>query len=288
MICKKPFSIRGQVVRCHKCMPCRIHRRRIWTHRIVLESMAHERNSFVTLTYSDEHLPDGGTLVPADLRNFWKRLRKNTGAAIRYYAVGEYGDKSQRPHYHAACFGLDDAAAITRAWQGRGHVYVGTLTWESAGYVAGYVTKKLTKPDDPRLGGRYPEFGRASNRPGIGALTIIAFLRSQPESQLLEVVRRNGGDVPAALSVAGRSLPLGRYLRKVWRKELGLEDVEPEEVYRARIADLGRRWADYRAHCAVAGKTPLSIAEAIAVAARPKVNELEWVEANRRKKREAI
>lgn len=61
---------------------------------------------FLTLTYDDEHLPITGSLVKKDLQNFWKRLRKDYEKPIRYYACGEYGDNTMRPHYHAIVFGL--------------------------------------------------------------------------------------------------------------------------------------------------------------------------------------
>ena len=60
---------------------------------------------FSLYTYSDDHLPDNGSLVVADLQKFFKRLRKqyakrNTCIKLRYYAC-EYGDRHGRPHYHA-------------------------------------------------------------------------------------------------------------------------------------------------------------------------------------------
>jgi len=47
-------------------------------------------NSFVTLSYSDEHLRNTGASTTNIYRNSGKRLRKRLGP-MRYYAVGEYG-----------------------------------------------------------------------------------------------------------------------------------------------------------------------------------------------------
>lgn len=148
-----------------------------------------KRNSFITLTYADDALTFGGAehgiLVPRDLTLFWKRLRKS-GISFRYFACGEYGDKLNRPHYHAIIFGYDfpdktylrtkngnhyyHSPSLNRIW-GHGDCVVGDATFESASYVARYVMKK-------RLGntrGTYeeegitPEFVVMSRRPGIGA-----------------------------------------------------------------------------------------------------------------------
>ena len=65
----------------------------------------HPHNAYITLTYNDDHLPANGSLQPRDLQLFWKRLRKARTPGIRYYACGEYGDQTARPHYHAIIFG---------------------------------------------------------------------------------------------------------------------------------------------------------------------------------------
>ena len=64
MLCRKPFSKKGAQFGCGQCMACRINRRRIWTHRIMLEALVSPSASFLTLTYNKENLPDGGTLAP--------------------------------------------------------------------------------------------------------------------------------------------------------------------------------------------------------------------------------
>lgn len=142
---------------CGQCILCRLEHARQWAVRITHEAQQHEQNSFITLTYNDENLPEHSTLNYRHLQLFWKRLRKEVGK-FRYYAVGEYGDENNRPHYHACLFGHDwregrtiirntpsllwTHPALERCW-GMGHVSVGALTFESAQYTASYVTKKL-------------------------------------------------------------------------------------------------------------------------------------------------
>lgn len=228
MLCKKPYMLGVLPCGCGQCLPCRINRRRLWTHRMMLESVKHASSSFVTLTYSQENLPYGSTLVPADARNWLKRLRKALSPdKIRYYLVGEYGDQTWRPHYHAAIFGLDPVLGggddgrkgiIQETWKA-GHTYCGDLTVQSASYICGYVTKKMTKKDHPALKGRYPEFARMSLRPGIGAPAMMDVASSfEPHHQ---EYLSNELDVPSVLQVGKKKEPLGRYLKSKLREALG-------------------------------------------------------------------
>lgn len=260
MKCSSRIIVRGMLVPCGQCMPCRFNRRRVWTHRLMLEASQHEHSSFITLTYDNEHLPlsESGlpTLVPADLRNFMKRFRHGSVSKLRYYAVGEYGDTTQRPHYHLAVFGypvclagrtvLDRATSaptccpvcrlVWKSWS-KGGIYLGSLTRDSAQYVAGYVTKKMTSRDDYRLGDRYPEFSRMSNRGGLGLRAldpVIDTLKSYHLDKVLE-------DVPASLAHGGKILPLGRYLRAKLRKGVFGHEDTPQfvlENLRQELQDL--------------------------------------------------
>lgn len=142
---------------CGQCILCRLEHARQWAVRITHEAQLWDQNSFVTLTYADEHLPTHNSLNYSDLQKFWKRLRKRIGK-LRFYAVGEYGDKENRPHYHACIFGHDftNNRTIVRrgphplwtnddlqsSW-GLGFTSAGALTFETAQYTAAYVTKKL-------------------------------------------------------------------------------------------------------------------------------------------------
>lgn len=158
MLCKNPL-IRGCTEwPCSKCRPCRINKVRLWIGRMMLESYEHPASAFVTLTFKPECCPDG--LQKKDVQDFIKRLREAIEPRkIRYYAVGEYGDKTQRPHYHLVLFGVSptEGELISSVWD-RGFVCVGTVTTGSLAYTLGYVIKKMTKKGDKRLDGRPPEF----------------------------------------------------------------------------------------------------------------------------------
>eukprot|EP01043_Picozoa_sp_COSAG02_P068353 COSAG02_NODE_11317_length_1749_cov_1.025455_4_plen_67_part_01 len=64
----------------------------------------HEKSCFITLTFSPEELNKRGNPDSLDVRDFqlfMKRLRKKHQHKIRFFNCGEYGEKNQRPHYHA-------------------------------------------------------------------------------------------------------------------------------------------------------------------------------------------
>lgn len=231
MVCKKPFFQGTLAFGCGQCNPCRINRRRLWGHRLQLEQLKHSDSAFVTLTYDDDHLPEGGTLVPKHPQDWLKRIRRKIEPSkIRYYLVGEYGEKTGRPHYHAIIFGLSyhgpDAQLMQDTW-GKGGLYFGDLTKDSAAYVTGYITKKWTNKNDPKvqqfLKGRHEEFARMSKRPGLGALTAIdiaSSLTTNGGAILLETL----GDVPSVLKHGKKSQPLGRYLKEKIREAYGFKE----------------------------------------------------------------
>lgn len=248
MLCIRPYKPRAGVeFGCGQCLPCRINRRRMWTARIVLESAAHglHPSAFFTLTYSPQWLPKGGTLVPGDLERFRYRLRHLFGP-FRYYFVGEYGEASERPHYHGLLFGLlPSVAQIESCWTDLdsgtrlGSAHVGTLSVDSAAYVAGYVTKKMTSKLDIRLNGRYPEFSRMSRKPGIGSEGLHG-IRMWLYTAEGRKYREKMHDVPLGIRFGGKIYPLGRYLVTKLREEFGIDSSDPirQAMQRARALEL--------------------------------------------------
>ncbi|AZL82924.1 replication initiator protein, partial [Apis mellifera associated microvirus 50] len=230
--CRYPLKQGVMEFGCGRCMPCRINRRREWTSRMMLELQGHTVSWFVTLTYAPEFLPEGGTLVPKHAQDWLKRLRTATGEKIRFYLVGEYGDKSWRPHYHAILFGGPSTPdPILATWHfGLGHV--GFVTAESIQYVASYVEKKMTSSKDDRLNGRYPEFARMSRKPGIGALAVDNMFGKALTSKVgVDAIIREG-DVPSMVRFEGKKWPLGRYLRSRARAAAGFEELGmPEDRF---------------------------------------------------------
>jgi hypothetical protein len=187
---------------CGQCIGCRLERSRQWAMRCLHESTLYDRNAFITLTYDDSNLPEGGSLNYADFQKFMKRLRKRIKSPVRFYMGGEYGENGTiRPHYHACLFGYDfsDKVYFKRTASGEkiytsklleslwpfGLSSVGNVTFESAAYIARYCVQKVTGDlakshyqvitDDGVIVDRTPEFNHMSLKPGIGARWLEKF-----------------------------------------------------------------------------------------------------------------
>lgn len=200
-------------VPCRRCIGCRLEHSRQWAVRMMHEAQMHEASCFLTLTYDDDHVPVDGGLDREAMPLFMKRLRKSLSPLrVRFFQCGEYGDETLRPHHHVALFGtgFDDryrwsgsddhpvyrSELLEKAWP-MGSSSIGALTFESAAYVARYVTKKisLSEYSDERARARFearyerlnpltgelvtvdPEFATMSRRPGIGRSWIERYWR---------------------------------------------------------------------------------------------------------------
>ena len=176
--------------------------------------MLHEMNShvssvFITLTYNEENLPSDGSISKAELQKFFKRLRKALGErVIKYYACGEYGEESGRPHYHAIIFGVSllERDIIQESWK-FGFIQCGTVTYDSCRYVAQYVDKKYNGDTAKKVyGEKQVPFQLCSK--GIGKTWALHNIRYLQENQ--------------NITVKGVSVGLPRYYTK-------LVDIPKEE-----------------------------------------------------------
>lgn len=163
-------------VRCGKCLPCKQLRAGMWTIRLTehIKQYQQNENHFVTLTLADENLTwgygDQPTLSKRDVQLFFKKLRKMLEPArITYYAVGEYGEKHKRPHYHALIYGTGITERKTfenilwLAWK-KGHVHVDEMNESTIRYVSGYLEKGLFGETDDTI---QREFNMMSKGIGI-------------------------------------------------------------------------------------------------------------------------
>lgn len=185
------------VLPCGRCRGCRLRKSEEWAIRSHCEASLYKQNSFLTLTYDEEHLPKNGSINTEAFQLFIKKLRshirreerklnisKEDGKKIRYLHCAEYGEKGNRPHYHAILYNysFDDqvyeeesndhsiysSPTLTKLW-GMGIARTGSVTFESSAYVARYVMKKVLGTDaDEHYKGRKPEFNTMSRRSGIG------------------------------------------------------------------------------------------------------------------------
>lgn len=186
---------------CGQCMGCRLDKADTWATRLSHEAQMHDESSFITLTYSDEHVPQDFSLKLEHWQLFMKRLRSRVRKLIRFCACGEYGEETFRPHYHALVFGYAfpdrtlfcerngfpvwKSAVLEDLWP-YGLSEIGSVEAESAGYVARYTTKKVVgakadehyfrvSPVDGVAYRRSPEFMVMSRRPGIGSTWFERF-----------------------------------------------------------------------------------------------------------------
>lgn len=146
----------GLSVPCGQCRACRISKRREWSMRMLHESSCHDDAIFVTLTYDDNHLPPYASLQKRELQKFFKRLRRDLPdhRKIKYFACGEYGPQTERPHYHMIIFGLslktEDKVLVMDNWPfcDWNNPYIvkksfGLAEPKSIQYVAQYIDDKL-------------------------------------------------------------------------------------------------------------------------------------------------
>lgn len=198
-MCFAPVTFRNkksremQTIPCGKCLICRQRRAAGWTFRLMQEEKVSTSAWFITFTYADESIPVSPnrrrTLCKRDLQLFFKRLRKthegNGGTNLKYYAVGEYGGRTKRPHYHAIIFNVD-VELVEKAWNCKhirqrfkgtgftsvsaselaGECYFGTVTDLSVGYTLKYMCKEPWRPSG-KNDDRQPPFSLMSKGLGI-------------------------------------------------------------------------------------------------------------------------
>ncbi len=179
-------------VGCGACAGCNESHARSFAIRAMHEKQMHKRTCFLTLTYKDDELPAGRSVDVVDLQKFVKRARQRICLPLRYYAIGEYGSKDARPHYHLILYGfsfhkdryfwrtsekghrLYRSPFLEEIWT-KGHSEIGAVSFGSAAYVARYVHEKRRKKDESHYKGRDEEFTTMSRRPGLGRSWIEKF-----------------------------------------------------------------------------------------------------------------
>lgn len=169
MECIHPIYIskHDMYVPCGRCAFCGATKRSDWALRLHYESRQHLDQKFITLTYANPHLHWKNGVPQLDKRDVqnWFKLVRKAGYKIRYYAVGEYGSKTFRPHYHILLFGSVPDSVIKSTWK-FGTVHIGRVTQASVMYCLGYIVngvgwKMRIKRERP--------FSLMSRKPGLGA-----------------------------------------------------------------------------------------------------------------------
>lgn len=236
MQCITPITVRNKTkdinnqnlfvtVPCSKCVACLKRRTGHWSFRINQEAKISSSAAFLTLTYAEEPKTDNGypTLVKKDFQDFFKRLRKTTNNKLKYYACGEYGTRTKRPHYHAIVFNLPHSflkkpEKLDPIW-GHGHTMLTHSNALTINYVVGYINKgtfERSSVHDDRL----KEFSLMSKKMGMNYLT----------PQMIEYYKQR--QVACIIHEDGHILSMPRYYKqKIFtKKELKIINDEYQKI----------------------------------------------------------
>lgn len=217
----------------------------------MLEDSTHLAQCFATLTYDDKYLPP--TLQKQHVSAWLKRLRaRHNDRTLRFFAAGEYGEHTKRPHYHSLLWGLrSESKTIQETWP-YGHVKTDPMTPERIAYTAGYCNKKigfqlkkreLIDPDTGECFTWQPPFIQMSRNPGIGA-DAKKYWQSWKHSAIYH----------------GRETTVPRYLHEAWKQHATPNEREEHEI------EMDKRARDH-----AQTERQLHAAEAIAIA-QEKIN----------------
>ena len=216
-------------IRCGKCEGCLKSKINDWAFRLEQEGKNSLHVHFVTLTYSPEFVPLTKQLLQSitkrDIQLYMKRLRKlQPHQNVKYFACGEYGSKTQRPHYHLILFNVDDEKHIENAWTqddiaiGNCHI-INDISNGAIPYTLKYMYKKGLVPafqtDD-----REPEFRLMSQKLGLSYLTpaMIKYHLADPKNRMT-VKMQNGINVAMPRYFRERLIKISGRARSVFQPE---------------------------------------------------------------------
>lgn len=274
MYCTNPnFSYKNGFTECRKCHACRVNQRRELASRLIIERRYWKYAYFVSPTYAPEFYPEDGSVSKDFLRKYFKRLCKSVGEKIVVMGVGEYGDESDRAHYHCAVFSnkpifknLIDCWSLDGVPIGR--ITVDQLSNRRCGYIAGYVLKKMLKMDDERLDGKAPEFRILPRRPALGYGLIFELAERMSKDPLFRAQFTNRTYVPHMIILNGQHVRLPRYVRdhlkgffndkkhkilqQNWQRNKAIQDTQilktltDGDEMLSVVRNLSSRWKDVK------------------------------------------
>jgi len=184
------------------------------------------------------------TLCKRDVQLFMKRLRKLQKTKLKYYAVGEYGSKNYRPHYHIILFNLEDPEYIAQSWNA-GTVHIGNVSGASIAYTCKYIAKPsripLHKNDD-----RIPEFSLISKGIGTGYLTpqMVAYHTADLERNYVTLL----GNVKVAMPKYYRDKILDDQQKADQRLLITAAIAKAQAEHEAKFRQIYGDFADYAAY----------------------------------------
>lgn len=228
--CFYPFIVESKTnkyeVNCGRCPYCRQRHIKGWIFRLEQEQMRSENAYFVTLTYNNKNLERTESNLPTlnheHVKNFLKKLRKNNKYTIKYYCVGEYGTRTNRPHYHMILFNVSKAyeydkkqkckilyseqERIAKHWN-KGFIHIDAVNENTIAYTLKYLDKPSNtfRDNDDRKS----KYAAMSNGLGDNYLSN-------------ETIKKHKGDIKRMyiLDRGGIKIPIPRYYRnKIFNDE---------------------------------------------------------------------
>lgn len=233
-MCYSPRYVksRDSTFPCGRCAKCIARRVSAWSFRLMQELRVSSSAHFITLTYDSRFVPITNSgfmdLSKRDVQLFFKRLRKAHSKSesdlglfpIKYYACGEYGGRSCRPHYHIILFNaklelIQDA--WSKCWKEfpykrpkKRFAHMGMIDYgDSRGVceaAVGYCLKYMSKDKKKMkawLRGRQPEFALMSKGLGIDYLS-----EEMVDWHIADMVNRMYCNVPG-----GKKISMPRYYK---------------------------------------------------------------------------
>lgn len=218
---------------CGTCIGCTKSKAQAWALRCLLEAQEHDSATFTTLTYEPGKEPTTG-LSRRDIQLFYKRLRKKSIKPFRHFTAGEYGETTNRPHYHAILFGLEserDRVRIENAWA-KGHTYTVPVTARAISYTAGYCAKKYDRPDRNK-----PHYELQINYETGEETRVLTY---QPPFLQMSRGGRNGHGIGGKSRrhtqswkdfgiINGTRIPVPEYLHSAWEEAATGDEIEQHE-----------------------------------------------------------
>lgn len=261
--CITPYNVKDKMnpnktipVPCGRCPPCVKRKTSQWSFRLMQQDKVSYSSQFITLTYDTKHVPLSRNgfmqLSKRDVQLFFKSLRKRIHESrsnhingkgrkplpVKYYAVGEYGGKTSRPHYHIILFNAP-TEFLQPSWP-NGTIHYGTLSGASVGYTLKYISKPgripAHKNDD-----RQPEFALMSKGLGANYLTrqMIAWHKKDLDKRMYVAMEE------------GKKASMPRYYKEkiyteIERKKLNMamKKIHQEKEEQLHKGDIVKHWRD--------------------------------------------
>lgn len=217
--CLNVISGKNGNFRCNQktCAYCAGLYKQFWVGRLAAECHTADHVRFVTLTYDDENVGEAFSLPRNHLRDYFKtRRRKYT---FRHFTVGEWGDKTERPHWHSLQFYYGDPPLEPLNFSDRYFGWAkGNSQYETLRSIGGSVTYIMD----------YLDKGGSPVRPspGIGKLYLLRYAKLLAEERRL--LTKDQGIVYTVPGVTSRK---GGSLRKLYFPASHPWAIDMAEIY---------------------------------------------------------